>query len=127
MDALQKMVWNLIVGPLWLQRNDILHRQKNNFDAVEEEWMAERLVWYSLHKYDILDGYDQFLARFDAAQISAMSRVAKQEWIKHLDVARAAYQRQICHRANNQRVITEFITARPRTKSSGADGTTESS
>jgi len=50
---------------------------KNNFDAVEEERMAEQLVWYSMHKHEVLDSYDHFLARYDVSQIHLITRAMK--------------------------------------------------
>ena len=112
-NVLQRMVWDSIVEPLWKVRNDILHRQKNNFDSVEEERMAERLIWYSMHKHEVLDAYDHFLARFEASQIHAMTRTAKREWLRHLDVARAAHAMQRLQKAHKQNSIVQYLQAQP--------------
>lgn len=110
MNALQRMVWDSIVDPLWKVQNDILHRLQNNFDAVEEERMAERLVWYSLHKHDVLDPYDHFLARYDVSQIHTMSRATKRGWLRHLDAAREAFNKQQTQRALGQNSIMQYFT-----------------
>ena len=123
MNALQRMVWDSIVDPLWKVRNDILHRMKNNFDAAEEERMAEKLVWYSMHKYDLLDSYDHFLASYDVSQIHTMTRVVKREWLRHLDAAREAYEKHRAQRALGQNSITQYLqrlNARPAPLSRGA-------
>ena len=109
MNALQRMVRDSIINPLWKVRNDILHRMKNNFDAVEEERMAERLVWYSMHKHEVLDSYDHFLARYDVSQIHSMTRATKREWLRHLDAAREAFEKQRAQRAQGQNSIMQYF------------------
>ena len=82
---------------------------KNNFDAVEEERMAERLVWYSMHKHEVLDSYDHFLARYDVSQIHSMTRATKREWLRHLDADREAFEKQRAQRAQGQNSIMQYL------------------
>ena len=72
MVTLQQMMWETIVEPLWAIQNDNLHRQKSHFDSVEEENMAELLVWYVQNKHNILSSQDRFLAQFDVTTICRM-------------------------------------------------------
>ena len=109
MTALQGLVWDTIVDPLWATRNDILHRQQNNFDAVEQERMAERMIWYSQHREEILSSHDQFLAEFDVATISRMPKAIKRVWVRHLDSVRHAFEIERRQRASNQHVITRYL------------------
>lgn len=114
MTALQRFVWNGIVAPLWTVRNEILHRKKNHFDAVEEERMAERIIWYGQNKHHVLDANDHFLARFDLTSLRGMARAAKREWVRHLDAAKAAFEIERSHRANLQNSIDQYMVVRPR-------------
>ena len=114
MTALQRFVWNGIVAPLWTVRNDILHRKKNHFDAVDEERMAERIIWYGQNKHHVLDAYDHFLARFDLTSLRGMTRAAKREWVCHLDTAKTAFKIERSHRTNQQNSIDQYLVVRPQ-------------
>ena len=108
-DALQRLIWDTIVDPMWAARNDILHRQKNHFDAIDEERMAERMQWYMRHKETVLSSYDQSLARFDEGTIHRLTRGTKREWLRQLDNARAAYVRERNKLASSRNVITRYF------------------
>ena len=83
MDALQRMVWEVVINPLWLQRNDLLHKQKNRYHNMESEKLGERIAWYTKHKQDLLSVHDHHLARFDISTIHRMRRQMSREWICH--------------------------------------------
>ena len=44
MNALQSMIWDMIMDPLWHERNDIKHRKDNAYDVVDDERLAVRIV-----------------------------------------------------------------------------------
>ena len=95
MSDLQTMVWSEVVDALWSTRNDILFRSQNKFDAVENEQLGERILWYTTHKHEVLSAHDSFLADFDISTIHRMPRRVKRQWVQHLDKARAAYNRDL--------------------------------
>ena len=98
MLKLQKMMWMDVVEHFWTVRNDILHHQKK-FDEIEEERMAQRILWYVKNKHNIMSVHDQFLARFDETQVNSMKRAQKREWLRHFDVAREAYNKDKTQRS----------------------------
>ena len=109
MATLQRMMWERIVEPLWVIQNCNLHQQKNHFDLVEEENMAEQPIWYVRNKQNILSSQDRFLAQFDVTTIHRIPRAQKREWAQHLDIAREAYLQELNQRASKQNVITRYL------------------
>ncbi|KAL9183004.1 LOW QUALITY PROTEIN: hypothetical protein ACHAXT_004791 [Thalassiosira profunda] len=101
-DAMQQLIGDEIIDPMWATRNDILHRQQNNFDAVEQEQMAEC-------NGEVLSSYDQSLARFDEGTIHRLSRRTRREWLRQLDNAKAAYERDRRTMARPQQRITRYF------------------
>ena len=95
--------------PLWAIRNDNLRLQKNHFDSIEEEIMAERLIWYVRNKHNKLSSQYRFLAQFDVTTKYRMSRAQKREWVRHSDVAREACTHELNQRASKQNVITCYL------------------
>ena len=69
MNTLQRMVWEVVVDPLWQTRNNILHEDKNKYNTAENEKLTAKLVWYEEHKEELLSGYDQHLASMDINRI----------------------------------------------------------
>ena len=81
------LLWDELVGQLWLKRNDILHRSANYVTEQTQLQLGDRLLWYLQHKEE-LSRRDQDLIRFTPAQIDAMTITQRQEWVRHLDIAR---------------------------------------
>ena len=108
-DTMLRLIWDEIIDPMWATRNDILHRQQNNFDAVEQEQMAERMQWYIQHKGEALSSYNQSLVRFDEGTIHRLSRRTRREWLRQLDNAKAAYERDRRTMARPQQRITRYF------------------
>ena len=71
--------------------------------------MAEKIRWYVRNKHDILSAHDQFLARFDVTQVHNMKRAQKSEWLRHLDVAQEAYDKDKTQRSQKQLIITKYM------------------
>ena len=46
MDALQLLVWEDVVLPLWYVRNNILHRGTNKNNERECKQLTEKITWY---------------------------------------------------------------------------------
>ena len=112
MEALQLMLWDVVVQPLWHTRNHILHRTQNKHHAVESERLGERIKWYVKHKHRLLSVYDRYLARFDISTIHRMDRHTRAAWVRHLDVAREAYNNELRQKAQGRNVITRYCTFR---------------
>ena len=49
MNALQSMIWDTIMDPLWHERNNIKYRKDNAYDVADDERLAARIVWYVEH------------------------------------------------------------------------------
>jgi hypothetical protein len=46
MNKLQCMVWMDFFEPLWQNRNELLHQQKNKYKRAEDATLTEQLEWY---------------------------------------------------------------------------------
>jgi len=46
MNKLQRMVWMDFFEPLWQNRNELLHQQKNKYKRAEDATLTEQLEWY---------------------------------------------------------------------------------
>lgn len=73
--------------------------------------LGDRLIWYTQHK-DELSRRDQFLASHTLAQIEAMTTSQRREWVRHLDVARAAWTKERTTIAAGQGLITQYFKPR---------------
>lgn len=105
------IIWDQLVEPLWTTRNDILHRNTNYVSENTHAQLGDRLIWYTQHK-DELSRRDQFLARHTLSQIEAMTTSQRREWVRHLDVAQAAWAKEKTTMAVGQTLITQYFTLR---------------
>ena len=111
MARLIRILWDTLVDPLWTTRNDILHRHSNYVTENTHAQLGDRLVWYTQHK-DELDRRDQFLARHTLSQIEIMSTSQRREWVRHLNIARAAWTKERQTLTKGQRLITQYFSLR---------------
>ena len=109
MNALQSMIWDTIMDPLWHEQNDIKYRKDNAYDVEDDERLAARIVWYVEHRYELLAHHDQFLAEIDLTRLSRMRREMKQRWIQHLDIAKRAWEVEREQKTTKQHVLTKFF------------------
>ena len=54
MNKLQRMVWMDFFEPLWKNRNELLHQQKNNYETAENAALNEQLTWYQANRHTLL-------------------------------------------------------------------------
>ena len=109
MVSLQRLIWAKWVEPIWKTRNDILHGGKINANTEENEWLAEQILWYMNHKEEVLTHHDQFLARFDMMTVHKLQRKTKREWVRQLDVARLAYERERLQKGLGQSTLHRYF------------------
>jgi ribonuclease HI len=110
MITIQRDIWLDLITPLWKERNAILHKTKNPWNDASDEHLTTKLAWYKTHRYKLLDVYDQRLAAFDLTDMKHWSRKVKREWLRHLDIAKAAYMAECDGAAVGQTVLTRFFT-----------------
>lgn len=110
-SKLIRLLWEELVGHLWTTRNNILHGSTNYVTESTHVQLGDRLLWYLQHK-DELSRRDQDLIRFTPAQVDAMSILQRQEWVRHLDITRAAWTKERAILATGHRLITQYF---PRT------------
>jgi hypothetical protein len=108
---LVRIIWDQLVETLWKTRNDILHRNANYVSENTHAQLGDRLIWYTEHK-DELSRRDQFLARHTLSQIEAMTTSQRREWVRHLDVARAAWAKEKAILLKGQTLITQYFAIR---------------
>ena len=121
MKTLQRITWDDFAFPLWLQRNDVLHKNSTNeYNCKEDGMLSAKITWYQQHRQDILSIHDQWLGEQDLTTLHRMKRETKRAWTNVLDKASAAYDIERNQRASSQNVITRYF----QTTTQGATGIT---
>ena len=77
MNALQKIIWEEWVRPIWETRNQLMYDHLNRFNAAEERELNARMKWYNANKNDRLAFHDRFLAEIDIAHLAKMRAKTK--------------------------------------------------
>ncbi len=80
MNKLQCMVWMDFFKPLWQNRNELLHQQKNIYEKKENAALTEQLMWYQSNQHTLLAHHDHFLlCNIDMATVHTMPSRHKRE------------------------------------------------
>ena len=45
MISLQRLIWDEWVTPIWKNRNKLMHKQVNRYQAAEDRRLNERILW----------------------------------------------------------------------------------
>ena len=122
--ALQRLIWAEWVAPCWATRNDILHGGKNNTTIAENQRLADRMLWYMQHKNDVLAHHDRYLAKYDMIVVQRLQGRTKREWVRQLDIARAAYEREKFQKTQNQRTLHSYFGIAEPASDPAAEGVT---
>ena len=109
MNLLQSMVWEVIMEPLWAERNRVAHAKDARNAELERTELGKRIKWYIENKEWVLSRHDQFLANIDITRIDSMSLNTKRAWVRHLDRAREVFEVEDRQRAQGQHVITDYF------------------
>ncbi len=113
-DALlTKVIWFLwhdFLRPLWKTRNDILHRTCNNTTGALEAKLDGRLDWFLENRYTALSRSDQTrLLNYTRETLSTWPLTTKQEQVRHLEIAKRAWDIECLQKGNCQTVLTRFF------------------
>ena len=79
MNIVQWLLWDTLLDQLWQQRNEIVHREHNKYNAVENKQLAERIEWYVTHSHELMAYYDQYLAQIDMSRLSQMGQATRRQ------------------------------------------------
>ena len=109
MNALQWMIWEDLVNPMWKERNSILHNEDNYHNVVEDRKLTEKIKWYRANKHALISRSAHFLARQNPTDLTRMTRRTKKELLYHLDEAAKKHKATLQFKDDNQRQITEFF------------------
>ena len=119
MNKLQRMVWMDFFEPLWQNRNELLHKQKNNYEIAENAALTEQLMWYQYNRHTLLAHHDHaLLHNIDMATLHTMPSRHKREWIRHLTVAKLANTQELALKKTNQHSLFRYmkpVNAQPTT------------
>jgi hypothetical protein len=97
------MIWMEFFEPLWQNRSELLHQQKNNYKRAEDAALTEQLEWYQSNRHTLLAHHDHFLLHnIDTATLHTMPSMQKREWIRHLTVAKVANTQELTLMKTNQ-------------------------
>ncbi len=117
LNKLQHMVWMDFFEPLWQNRNELLHQQKNNFETVENAALTEQLMWYQSSRHTLLAHHDHaLLHNIDMSTLHTMSSRHKRKWIRHLTTAKIANTQELALKKTNQNSLFRYmkpVNARP--------------
>ncbi len=109
MNKLQRMVWMDFFEPLWKNRNELLHQQKNNYERAEDAALTEQLVWYQSNRHTLLAHHDHFLLHdIDLSTFHTMPSRQKREWIRHLTAAKLANTQELTLKKTNQHSLFRY-------------------
>ncbi len=108
MTLIVRTIWDDVIQPLWLVRNNILHNNPNFTSELTHTQLGERLLWYLQHK-EHLAQQDRFIAQYSTSCIDKMSTAIRREWVRHLDIARDAWTREQSIIDTGQTVLTQFF------------------
>ena len=119
LNKLQCMVWMDFFKPLWQNRNELLHQQKNNYETAENAALTEQLMWYQYNRHTLLAHHDHaLLHNIDMATLHTMPSRHKREWIRHLTVAKLANTQELALKKTNQHSLFRYmkpVNAQPTT------------
>ena len=111
MNKLQRMVWMDFFEPLWQNRNELLHQQKNNYETAENTALTEQLMWYQSNRHTLLAHHDHaLLHNIDMSKLQTMPSRHKREWIRHLTAAKIANTQELALKKTNQHSLFRYMT-----------------
>ena len=111
MNKLQRMVWMDFFEPLWQNRNELLHQQKNNYKTAENAALTEQLMWYHSNRHTLLAHHHHaLLHNIDMSTLQTMPSRHKREWIRHLTVAKIANTQELALKKTNQHSLFRYMT-----------------
>ncbi len=108
-DQFQQMIWFDIAQPQWHARNRVAHGPNSNTNRIESARMAEKLVWYNMHRHELLPAEQKVLAERNLQEILRMRSATRRAWLHHLEIVTEAWEKRKYHRENNQRTLAEFF------------------
>ena len=112
MIALQRTIWFTMITPMWETRNAILHTTENRVTNATDSQLTTRLEWYKSNRHTVLDIHDRRLAEFNTNDMRTWRRWVKREWLRHLDIAMAAYTTECKATSNKQHLITKYFSSK---------------
>jgi hypothetical protein len=103
-------VWMEFFEPLWQNRNELLHQQKNNYESAEDAALTEQLEWYQSNRHTLLAHHDHFLLHnIDTTTLHTMPSRQNWEWIRHLTVAKLANTQELTLLKTNQHSLFRYM------------------
>ena len=108
--ALIHTLWIDITDSLWRTRNDITHNGVNLHTLAQERETDAKLQWYLTHFREVLSRNDYSL--IDHLLLSPLDNLSlriKQQWLYHLEAAKAAYAASLSQPVNGQRLLTQYF------------------
>jgi len=110
MNKLQRMIWMDFFEPLWQNRNELLHQQKNNYERAKDAALTEQLEWYQSNPHTLLAHHDHFLLHnINTAILHTMPSRQNREWIRHLTAAKLANTQELTLLKTNQHSIFRYM------------------
>ncbi len=62
MVKLQRLIWLELFGPLWKNRNDLLHNTANLYTQKDGSKLTKRITWYCKNQHQLLNNHGTHLA-----------------------------------------------------------------
>ena len=84
-DQFQQMIWFDIAQPQWHARNRVAHGPNSNTDRIESARTAEKLVWYNMHRHELLPAEQAILAQRNLQEILQMRPATRRACLHHLE------------------------------------------
>ena len=103
-----RFLWFDSFDALWRIRNDILHRQQNDYSNLEDSRLQERLHWF-LDNNTSISRRDHFLLRFSHQDVHLLPHRTKKELARLLTRAMDIHSKELLLLDKGQTRITDFF------------------
>jgi hypothetical protein len=113
MVKLQRLIWLELFGPLWKNRNDLLHNTANLYTQKDGSKLAKRITWYCKNRHQLLNNHGTHLADItNLLTLHTMPTDQKREWVRHFEIEKDTYDKE--RLLVKQKSILEYMTPRPK-------------
>ena len=108
-SAILTSLWDVFYSAVWRERNRLLHKEENKYNAAEDQRLNEQIRWYVENRRRFFSCHDQFLAEYDVSTLHRRSRKVKRKWVQVLEKVRAQYEIECMNSAKKQRTIPQWL------------------
>ena len=114
LSGILKLLWFEFTQILWQNRNEILHKQQNMTQQMDNESMVSKLTRYLADPL-VLAPRDQFMLHYTEDDIQRMTCYKRKRLVENLERLEKIYTKERMLREKGQRSIWDYFTRRDST------------